>query len=182
MANYNKVTEERKQRFLEAMCNDSRVARACRMAGLSRTTIYDLRRQDATFSAAWDEAINRSRADEWKQSAQKQLAILARRRPKGQAYLYVLRESWRGMVKIGITSNIMSRLAALQSSAPQSLEVLGLFAFRDTMLIERELHEKYMHYRYSGEWFDMPESEIGELLDDLNVRMAICILEDNPNG
>jgi hypothetical protein len=43
--------------FLDSLRQHSVVARACRDAGISSSTAYALRRSDADFAAAWDNAI-----------------------------------------------------------------------------------------------------------------------------
>jgi len=46
--------------FLAALALSPNVALACRTAGVSRVTAYDLRHADAAFAAAWQEAVDES--------------------------------------------------------------------------------------------------------------------------
>lgn len=54
-------------------------------------------------------------------------------------------------IKIGIASNVKSRITSLQVASPQPIELLG--AVRGTAHDERALHERLAPHRVSGEWF-----------------------------
>ena len=66
-------------------------------------------------------------------------------------------------VKIGFTKNINKRLSQLQTSSPVKLEVLHLI--EGNVGLEKELHQKFKHYRTSGEWFNY-DSSILEYFQD----------------
>ena len=51
-----KLTGERRERFLSALAKTGIVSTAVEIAGTSRTRVYELRKRDAGFSSAWDEA------------------------------------------------------------------------------------------------------------------------------
>ena len=51
-----KLTRERRERFLKALAETGIVRTAVDIAGTSRTRVYELRKRDAIFAAAWDEA------------------------------------------------------------------------------------------------------------------------------
>lgn len=53
-------------------------------------------------------------------------------------------------VKIGTTSNLVSRVKALRTSNPEARIALVLNGNKST---ESALHAKYAKYRISGEWF-----------------------------
>ena len=57
-------TAERRQRFLELLTAGLDVRRACARVGLSRQSAYALRRREAGFARAWDEALQSARAAE----------------------------------------------------------------------------------------------------------------------
>lgn len=83
--------------------------------------------------------------------------------PKFGVYLYVMCFMGRphepiGPVKIGITGNVQSRLAAVQTGCHQRLEVLAAFNLPDrdaARLVESELHRLGKNWRLEGEWFDI---------------------------
>lgn len=50
-------TSEPRERFLIALGEGLSVAGAAKLAGVGRQTVYDWRKRDASFAAAWDDAI-----------------------------------------------------------------------------------------------------------------------------
>ncbi|MEP7294029.1 MAG: hypothetical protein ABI835_19740 [Chloroflexota bacterium] len=57
MAAVTDVTPEKKVRFLSELSKMPNIARACRLARISRQTAYRYRESEAEFAAAWDEAL-----------------------------------------------------------------------------------------------------------------------------
>jgi hypothetical protein len=51
-----KLTKARQERFLKALAETGSVTAAVAVAGTSRSRVYELRRSDPAFAAAWDEA------------------------------------------------------------------------------------------------------------------------------
>jgi hypothetical protein len=51
-----KLTSARQERFLKALADTGSVTTAVAVAGTSRTRVYELRKKDTGFAAAWDEA------------------------------------------------------------------------------------------------------------------------------
>ena len=51
-----KLTAEKREQFLQALADSGSVTAAVATAGTSRTRVYELRKTDAAFAAAWDEA------------------------------------------------------------------------------------------------------------------------------
>jgi hypothetical protein len=51
-----KLTKGRQERFLRAVADTGSVTAAVAVAGTSRSRVYELRRSDSEFAAAWDEA------------------------------------------------------------------------------------------------------------------------------
>jgi hypothetical protein len=64
---------------------------------------------------------------------------------------YVIQAEKCGPVKIGKTTNIESRLKALQTGHPNELVVL---AFGGTTETERRMHRELSEHRIRGEWFE----------------------------
>ncbi|RMF70364.1 MAG: terminase [Alphaproteobacteria bacterium] len=50
-------TEPQRKRFLDVLRKSANVSAAARAVGMSRSSAYQLRRQDPEFRAAWDEAL-----------------------------------------------------------------------------------------------------------------------------
>ncbi len=57
MANRIKFTDSARTQFLEVLARTCNVTHAARTAGISRSRVYDIRKEDAEFAAAWDNAI-----------------------------------------------------------------------------------------------------------------------------
>jgi hypothetical protein len=80
-----------------------------------------------------------------------------------QTFLYIIGEPepcWN--VKIGITSNIGSRLSQLQPGHPSRLVVHRSYAFDEryaAFRAERQAHEFFDDARMCGEWFDITPEE-----------------------
>jgi hypothetical protein len=55
-----RLTRERRERFLTALAETGIVSGAVAIAATSRTRVYELRKRDAGFAAAWDEAEERA--------------------------------------------------------------------------------------------------------------------------
>jgi hypothetical protein len=51
-----KLTRDRQERFLKVLADTGNVTAAVAAAGTSRTRVYELRKMDIAFAAAWDEA------------------------------------------------------------------------------------------------------------------------------
>jgi hypothetical protein len=51
-----KLTPEKRELFLQALADSGSVTASVAVAGTSRTRVYELRKMDTAFAAAWDEA------------------------------------------------------------------------------------------------------------------------------
>ncbi len=67
-----------------------------------------------------------------------------------RSYVYFI-SNGRGHVKIGISVNPGKRLIDLQVSNPDKLTLLGVRL--GSRKLEKQLHEKFVSFRTSGEWF-----------------------------
>lgn len=67
-----KLTRERQERFLKALAETGIVSAAVEIAGTSRTRVYDLRKRNPGFAAAWEEAEDRAadalEAEAWRRA------------------------------------------------------------------------------------------------------------------
>lgn len=68
-----------------------------------------------------------------------------------QKTIYFIQEKGTNAIKIGITTNVLSRLHSLGTSNPYELELLA--TTNGTEEDEKNLHEKFSKYRLKGEWF-----------------------------
>jgi len=77
------------------------------------------------------------------------------------AFVYFIIDRQRQVVKIGVSQFPQKRLASLQTSNPNPLE-LALFVTGGYPL-EKSLHERYAANRLSGEWFQLTEEIVAEI-------------------
>jgi hypothetical protein len=68
-----------------------------------------------------------------------------------KALLYVLRNNRSGLIKIGVTNDLASRVNDLQSACGQPLEILAACTIRD---FEGHFHSICGAHRAEGEWFE----------------------------
>jgi hypothetical protein len=68
-----------------------------------------------------------------------------------KSYVYFILDELNNAVKIGTTIDIKKRLSAIQCGQSQKLKLLKLV--EGTYELELELHEKFVDFRISGEWF-----------------------------
>lgn len=76
---------------------------------------------------------------------------------------YLMKDSNTGYTKIGKAINPRFRERTLQSEKPS----ISLLAICES-LIESELHEKYSEKRIRGEWFNLDENDISEIINKYN--------------
>lgn len=82
-------------------------------------------------------------------------------KPETIHYIYVIAAIDRDLpvspCKIGITSNLPSRMSSLQTGNPKKLEIIAALPIPDRRvveLVENALHEIFDEFRLVGEWFD----------------------------
>lgn len=67
-----KLTQARRESFLKALGQTGNISAAVVLAGTSRTRVYELRKVDEDFRAAWDEAENNAsdklEAEAWRRA------------------------------------------------------------------------------------------------------------------
>lgn len=65
--------------------------------------------------------------------------------------VYFIRAGENGPIKIGITTDVPSRLSSLQTSHAETLVVMTTTP--GGTALEYELHKRFAHHRLRGEWF-----------------------------
>jgi hypothetical protein len=93
--------------------------------------------------------------------------------------VYLLR--CQNRYKIGIAGNVAARLATLQVSAPFAIEHVAHSQVDDAAALERELHSAYAHYRIVGEWFELSEADVQDVMQTLQKR-GVLSFEIPDNG
>lgn len=78
---------------------------------------------------------------------------------------YLMRDKSTGLVKIGRSKSPYIRERTLQSQKP-TIEIMMICDSN----IERELHRKYKSKRIRGEWFNLTESDIKNIVKEYGFR------------
>jgi hypothetical protein len=76
---------------------------------------------------------------------------------KKETYVYLIKEKFSGVSKIGVSIDPEERLRQLQSCNQTELELFGYWVggYKE----EKELHEIYKNYRLRSEWFNFNMSD-----------------------
>ncbi len=78
--------------------------------------------------------------------------------------VYFIQASDGGPIKIGVTTNLRSRLKSLQTG--HAVPVCVLLSLSGDEADERRLHARFAHLRMSGEWF-RPEPELLSFIESV---------------
>ena len=73
-----------------------------------------------------------------------------------------------GLTKIGITSNIVLRLQAINAQSPVDVICTHICECEYAREVELEIHTEYAHKRHHGEWFSLSESDIEQIKNEYN--------------
>jgi hypothetical protein len=79
--------------------------------------------------------------------------------------VYVLRAD-NGLVKIGCSRDVVSRVRALQTMSPVPIQLVHVFEHDQYRALESALHRQYHHRRRQGEWFELDDDELRALIED----------------
>jgi len=82
-----------------------------------------------------------------------------------QTSLYVARHE-HGYVKIGKSDNPIHRIKKLQTGCPYEINLYTTITVEgDWHVVEAALHDAYVDRRLRGEWFDIPDHEVRNLVE-----------------
>lgn len=167
-----------KERFLTALAARPDVRSAAIVAGVSRATPYEARQRDPDFAAAWGAILSESAVT---------AAALTCSRHKGASgadappsvhtaagmaaltdwgvdtsgkTLYIVREGWRNLCKIGVSADAKGRVSSIQSNMPQPSMIIALFRSKRGRALESFIHERFAVKRFRGEWFALTDADI----------------------
>lgn len=105
-----------------------------------------------------------------------------RERPKKigvPGYIYAV---WAGnLFKIGRSGSPEIRIESLMNSIPIDAEMFGIKKVDDCVKEEKRLHKKFSSTRRRGEWFELTDTQIGDLASYFEDGMSIEELEALPN-
>ncbi|MGE6893809.1 GIY-YIG nuclease family protein [Priestia flexa] len=84
-------------------------------------------------------------------------------RQKPQGIIYFVRAlcgEQEGLVKIGYTTNLKTRLLSLKGESGAEVELLHHIPTTDCLNMEKTLHNIFKSKRITGEWFDLSDEDI----------------------
>lgn len=80
-------------------------------------------------------------------------------------YVYFIKESAMGKVKIGFTeTSPYKRIASLQTSCPQDLNLFALIESENAMKLEKQIHKELKDFLFRLEWYSLTDNEIDSVL------------------
>jgi hypothetical protein len=89
-------------------------------------------------------------------------------------YVYLLRVG-QGHYKVGVSSNVSSRVRALQNSNPKPISVVTTRLVDDAYRVEKDIHE-FLANRHVGdgrEWFELTPEEALDMAVIINKNLEI---------
>lgn len=83
----------------------------------------------------------------------------------GRGYVYIAKAGMSNHYKIGFTENsdIDKRLSAHQTSSHEKIERIGAFPV-SSKKTEKTIHKKFSHKKVRGEWFELSDEDVKNLL------------------
>jgi len=95
--------------------------------------------------------------------------VIRRNRQPDTVYLALIEA--RGIVKIGVTSNIGTRLRQIAwAQRVPAAEVVPIGIYSGSRLTERRIHARFAHLRIEGEWFRYTD-EIYQFMERLDAGL-----------
>lgn len=80
--------------------------------------------------------------------------------------VYFVRSGEVGPIKIGMSRNVSSRVAELQSNSGERLTLLAVIETAEPGATERDLHRRFSDLRLHGEWF-RPEAHLMRFIEQV---------------
>jgi hypothetical protein len=129
-----------------------------------------------------DAERKRQKAEKEKRKADARKVVAFERAIKKGGLVYIVYcehagERWH---KIGVAADFTARLAVIQTGCPLPVKPLLFGWVNAARFVEKELHAEFESYRVSGEWFSLPDAQIGKavrLFSDEIVKSATTELE-----
>jgi hypothetical protein len=91
--------------------------------------------------------------------------------PEKETFVYLISDTKKTTLKIGITKNITARLAQLQKPNPHILKIIA--CTKGDEEDEKFLHALFDKYRIHGEWFRITSKKAKGILQEVQTRFEI---------
>lgn len=109
--------------------------------------------------------VERSRTDEDSRRAAADAELL--RRSRFTTFVYIMEDRRKNLFKIGRSKTPGKRERTLQSEVP---ETMLRFSIPAEETHEKELHARFAHRRIRGEWFELSEDDLVEVVNFLKAN------------
>jgi hypothetical protein len=87
--------------------------------------------------------------------------------------LYLIWSRELDRYKIGISVDPESRLKELQTSSPSILEMIAFKNVKDARNAEAALHKKYASANVTGEWFELSDQDVVDLVRQWDIDLGV---------
>lgn len=105
------------------------------------------------------------------------IAILHNKSKNKSTNVYLIKSMQ--YTKIGIASNVNSRLRVLDGSSPFPVELLySVEIGENASIVETYLHKKYKHKQVNHEWFDLSSEDISDICNVLKAGYDVKIIKE----
>lgn len=90
--------------------------------------------------------------------------VISKKNQKGCVYFF--KHIGLNPIKIGFTLNPspISRFNSFKTYAPHGSQLVGFIQTENPLQLERDLHDKFSEFRLNGEWFNVSEDVIDEVI------------------
>tara|TARA_R110002020_G_C15957746_1_gene746281 strand:- start:42 stop:716 length:675 start_codon:yes stop_codon:yes gene_type:complete len=95
---------------------------------------------------------------------------LNKRIPRAKGCVYFFKIVGLSPVKIGYSDELTPEKRLKSFSFPHGIERLGYFSTVNARLVEQEIHKMLSQYRLKGEWFDITEEKVTEIIMTYNAN------------
>ncbi len=94
-------------------------------------------------------------------------------------FVYIVRSGDTNRYKIGKTKNIYQRFKKLNGTeAPFYITPIHYIQVINNTDIEKYLHIKYKKYKAKGEWFELNENLVKNVISDMNIKQVVQLAEE----
>lgn len=100
---------------------------------------------------------------------------------KPDGYIYILKYGDNDIYKFGVSGNPDRRIKDIDSCSPVPIKELGRFFFKNVYEIEEMIHDNIRSYAIRREWFNLKESIVLEILEEIKQmsKQGIYLIRKN---
>ena len=96
------------------------------------------------------------------------------------AQVYLIRLGETDYFKVGMTTNIASRLGTLQNATPFELHIVAIADHVNAFAVEHDIHDSLKEFHVRNEWFQCEQPEITRIFRIVSAMATIDQALDDP--